>query len=146
MPSWKKVIVSGSAASLSSLQVTSVLEVSGTVAFPNLTTTNQLNVVTINTASGQLYYTASSAIGGTSGPTIKAGSGSVASFGGSPLTASVTFTTPFTNNNYSISIIGEDARTFTIQSKVSGSFAINTNSTDALTGPVYWTATAFTNS
>ncbi len=39
-------------------------EVSGTVAFPSLTTSPQLNVLTIDTASGQLYYTASSAIGG----------------------------------------------------------------------------------
>ena len=37
--------------------------VSGTVAFPNLTTSSQINVVVIDTASGQLFYTASSAIG-----------------------------------------------------------------------------------
>ena len=40
------------------------LHVSGTVAFPNLTNQSQVNVVVIDTASGQLFYTASSAIGG----------------------------------------------------------------------------------
>jgi hypothetical protein len=43
---------------------------SGAIYFPELTTTNQSNVVTINTATGQLYYTASSAFGGGSGVTI----------------------------------------------------------------------------
>ena len=43
--------------------------VSGTVAFPNLTTSSQVNVVVIDTASGQLYYTASNAIGGGGGGT-----------------------------------------------------------------------------
>ena len=39
------------------------LHVSGTVMFPNLTTTSSVsNVVMINTTTGQLYYTASSAI------------------------------------------------------------------------------------
>ena len=75
--------------------------------------------------------------------TLKASSASVASFGGSPLTSSVTFGSAYSNNNYSISIVGEDARIFTIQSKSSTGFTINTNSTIALTGPVYWTATPF---
>jgi hypothetical protein len=39
-------------------------QVSGSVAFTNLTTANQSNVVTIDTATGRLYYTASSAFGG----------------------------------------------------------------------------------
>ncbi len=40
------------------------LHVSGTVAFPNLTTSSQVNVVIIDTASGQLFYTASNTVGG----------------------------------------------------------------------------------
>ena len=43
------------------------LHVSGTVAFPNLTNTAQTNIVTINTSTGQLFYTASSNIGGGGG-------------------------------------------------------------------------------
>ena len=43
------------------------LHVSGTVMFPNLTATSSLsNVVMINTTTGQLYYTASSAIASSS--------------------------------------------------------------------------------
>jgi len=43
------------------------LHVSGTVMFPNLTTTSSVsNVVMINTTTGQLYYTASSAIASSS--------------------------------------------------------------------------------
>jgi hypothetical protein len=36
----------------------------GSILFPSITTANQVNVITIDTASGQLYYTASSAFGG----------------------------------------------------------------------------------
>jgi len=42
----------------------SSLNVTKSVYFPGLTTQPQLNVVIVDTASGQLYYTASSAIGG----------------------------------------------------------------------------------
>ena len=49
-------------------------EVSGSVAFNSLTTANQSNVVTIDTATGQLYYTASSAFGGTGSPIAVTGS------------------------------------------------------------------------
>lgn len=38
------------------------LEVSGTVAFTKLTTVNQASVLTMNASTGQLYYTASSAL------------------------------------------------------------------------------------
>ena len=44
------------------------LTVAGDVAFPNLTSTAQTNVLTYNSSTGQLFYTASSAIGGTSFP------------------------------------------------------------------------------
>ena len=74
---------------------------------------------------------------------LKAGSGSIASFGGSPLTASFTFTNPYANNNYAVTVTGEDARIWTIQSKTSTGFTINSNSTTALTGPVYWIANSF---
>jgi hypothetical protein len=120
--------------------------VSGTVGFTNLVTSSTAvtNVLMVS-SSGQLFITASSAVGTTTPAGVKAGSGSVASFGGSPLTSSITFTTAFGNNLYAVSVIGEDARSWTIQSKVSGSFVINSNSIVPLTGPIYWIATPFSN-
>jgi hypothetical protein len=81
--------------------------------------------------------------GGGGGSSAKAGSGSAASFGGTPRSSSITFGSAFSDNLYAVTVTGEDARTFTIQSKTSGSFIINSNSSVALTGPVYWIATAF---
>lgn len=95
--------------------------------------------------SASYAETASYALNG-GGSSVKAQSGSAVSFGGSPLTSSVTFTTPFSNNLYAITVTGEDARSWTIQSKASGSFVINSNSSVTLSGPVYWIATSFANS
>jgi hypothetical protein len=81
--------------------------------------------------------------GGGGGTSAKAGSGSAASFGGTPRTASITFGSAFSDNLYAVTVTGEDARSFTIQSKSSTGFTINSNSSVALTGPVYWIATAF---
>jgi hypothetical protein len=65
------------------------------------------------------------------------------SFSGIPLTASITFTTAFPNTNYSVVVTGEDARSWTIQSKTTSSFTINSNSTTALTGNTYWQAATY---
>lgn len=92
--------------------------------------------------SSSFATTASYVIGG-GGSTVKAGSGSVASFGGSPLTSSITFGSAFSNNSYAVTVTGEDARSWTIQSKTSAGFTINSNSSVGLTGPVYWMATPF---
>jgi len=74
---------------------------------------------------------------------LKAASGSVASFSGTPRISSVTFTSTFANNLYAVNVIGEDARMWTIESKTSAGFTINSNSSVALTGPVYWIATSY---
>jgi hypothetical protein len=74
---------------------------------------------------------------------LKALSGSALSFTGTPRSSSITFGSAFTNNLYAVAVIGEDARLWTIQSKTSAGFTINSNSSVALTGPVYWIATAF---
>jgi uncharacterized coiled-coil protein SlyX len=74
---------------------------------------------------------------------LKAASGSVASFSGTPKTSSVIFTSAFQNNLYAVNVIGEDARAWTIESKTSAGFTINSNSSVALTAPVYWIATAY---
>ena len=90
----------------------------------------------INSNSASFALTASYAIGI---PTIKSGIIAGTSFGGVPnKTASVTFVTPFIDNNYSAVINGESARTWTVENKVSGSFIINSNSTVAFTDNVFW--------
>jgi hypothetical protein len=125
--------------------VTGSLSTSGSVFFPSLVTSSTAvsNVVMFG-ANGQLFITASSAIGGGGGSTnTKAGSGSAASFGGTPRTASITFGSAFSDNLYTVAITGEDARSWTIQSKSTTGFTINSNSSVALTGPVYWVATTF---
>jgi hypothetical protein len=76
-------------------------------------------------------------------PTIKSFSASVASFSGNPYSASVTFGTAYPNNLYGVSITGEDSRAWSISGKTSTGFTINSNSSVALTGPVYWTAIPF---
>jgi len=73
----------------------------------------------------------------------KAGLLTNTSFGGTPYTASVTFSSAFNNINYSIAVTGEDARIFTVESKTASGFVVNTNSNTAVTGTTYWTCTAF---
>ena len=63
-------------------------------------------------------------------------------FSGNPKKADVTFTTPFTNNNYSISIIGGDSRSWSYESKSGSGFTINANANQNLTQPVLWIAIA----
>jgi hypothetical protein len=65
------------------------------------------------------------------------------SFTGNPKKATVTFSTAFPNTSYAITVTGEDARSWTIESKVAGSFVINANSNTALAGTTYWIATAY---
>jgi hypothetical protein len=77
------------------------------------------------------------------GGTIKAGSGSAALFVGTPRISPIIFGSAFSDNLYAVTVTGEDMRSWTIQSKSSTGFTINSNSSVALTGPVYWIATAF---
>ena len=63
-----------------------------------------------------------------------------AGFSGSPLTKAVVFSTAFADADYSVSIIGSDARSWTVDSQTAAGFTINTNSSTALTGDVSWTA------
>jgi hypothetical protein len=94
--------------------------------------------------SSSYALTASFALNGGGGAsTTKAGSGSVASFTGTPLISAITFGAAFADNNYSVTVTGEDARIFTIQSKSNTGFTINTNSNTVLSGPVYWIANPF---
>ena len=65
------------------------------------------------------------------------------SFAGNPKKATVTFSTAFPNTNYSIVVTGEEARSWTIESKLAGSFVINTNSNTVLSNNVYWQAISY---
>ena len=73
-------------------------------------------------------------------PKIKSGVVAFGSFAGNPKKATVTFVTAFADANYSVSLIGVNARTWSVESYVAGSFVINANSNPALTGNTYWTA------
>jgi len=94
------------------------------------------------TMSGSVNISGSLLVNGNSLPTIKSGDAS-ATFAGNPLTASVVFGTTFPDNSYAITVTGEDARSWTIQSKSATGFTINSNSSVALSGATYWIATPF---
>jgi hypothetical protein len=60
------------------------------------------------------------------------------SFSGTPLSYIVTFTAPY-SSNYTLSVIGEDVRTWSISNKTLNGFTIHSNSSEVLSGDVYWT-------
>lgn len=68
------------------------------------------------------------------------------SFGGDPWSASITLSPPFPSNNYSIVVTGEDARTWSISNRLSGSFTINSNSSTPITGSTFYQAVFITSS
>ena len=110
------------------------------------------NALTASYVSGSIFtstnrvLSSSYALTASYVPSIRAGSASIASFisaGGGDYIADVIFSTAFPNNNYAVTVTGEDARSWTIQSKQTTQFTINSNSTTVLTGPVYWIAMPF---
>jgi len=70
----------------------------------------------------------------------KSGRVTSGSFSGTPKTATVTFANPFPTNNYSVDLTGADVRAWSYESKLNGSFVINSNAGQALTGDVSWQA------
>lgn len=101
------------------------------------------NTATVNIV--RLNAVAAGAGGGSSFNGLKGKSGAVTntSFTGSPRKATVTFSSAFTDTSYGVVITGADLRSWTIESKTAGSFVINSNSSTALTGDTYWSATAY---
>lgn len=71
---------------------------------------------------------------------IKSGRLANTAFTGTPRTATVTLGTAFPNTNYTIQISGTDVRSWSWESKLAGSFVINSNANQALTGEVHWFA------
>ena len=77
-----------------------------------------------------------------SGLTVKAGTVAGASFTGSPqsLTYDVVFDSPFPDNTYSPTVIGEDNRSWSVENKTASGFTIDSNSRRPLVGEIYWVA------
>lgn len=72
----------------------------------------------------------------------KAGMVSGSTFAGNPKKATVTFSTNFPNNNYSISVVGMVSRSWSIESKTLSGFTINSNANAAFSSDeVYWQTT-----
>jgi len=118
------------------------------VAFQNNTPTTQFSLAATNravvtltdnsTAAGVWIWTIES---NASDLKTKAGQVSAGTFAGSPKTATVTFTTAFPDANYSVTVLGQgDGRSWRSQSKVAGSFVINTQANTALSAAVDWIA------
>ena len=70
----------------------------------------------------------------------KAGIVASGSFSGTPKKAAVAFSASFADNNYAVTVTGEDSRSWTIESKSASGFTINANTGTALTGNTFWTA------
>jgi len=81
--------------------------------------------------------------GGAAGLKTKSGGVANTTFTGNPKKATVTFSAAFTDTNYGVTITGEDARSWTIESKIAGSFVINSNANTSLSGTTYWHAIAY---
>ncbi len=97
-----------------------------------------------NATSASYALTASYVLsGGGSGLKTKAGSAENSSFAGTPLVSIITFNSSFDNNDYAITVTGEDARSWTIETKSASGFTLNSNSSVALAGTTYWIATAY---
>jgi hypothetical protein len=96
------------------------------------TLTNTLYGITSSLALTASYFAET--------PPYKAGKITSTSFGGSPQTSSITFTTPFADDNYSVIINSGNARAWTVESLVSTGFVINSNSNQPIIENVYWTA------
>jgi hypothetical protein len=77
----------------------------------------------------------------TSSTTSKSGIVSNTTWTGSPLNYQVTFTSVFPSTNYSVTVTGGDARVWTIESRGTTGFIINSNSNTGLLYPTYWIAT-----
>jgi len=118
------------------------LHVSGTVAFPNLTDSNTATNVVLIDSSGQLFYTASSAIGGGSGtPTSPGGLNTQIQFNsGSTFSGSGNFTFDYVTNAIQLtgsslitgSLIVTGSTSVLGTSSINGIVLIGTSSAQAL--------------
>ena len=70
----------------------------------------------------------------------KAGVVTSGTFAGNPKKATITFGTAMPSATYSIVITGQDARSWTYETRTTGGFVINANANQALTADVSWKA------
>jgi hypothetical protein len=111
------------------------------------------NALTASYVSGSIFtstnraLSASNALTASYVPSIRASSASAADFSiiGGDYGTVIALNPTFPNNNYAVTVTGEDARGWTIESKSNTQFTIQSNSAIALTGPVYWIAIPFNN-
>ena len=97
-------------------------------------------LVADSTVSSSHALVADTALSYMEQPRFKSGLVAGASFEGSPMTASVTFSTPFDDTDYSVVLSGGNARSFTVEDVTAAGFVISTNSNQAVDEPVYWLA------
>jgi len=107
---------------------------------------NSTAYTVILSSSGQLYVTGAYGGGGSSTNFVKAGAIAPSAFTGTPSSSAITFVTPMATANYGVSVIGGDARSWTIDSKTVNGFTINSNSTVTLTTSASWIAAPANNS
>lgn len=77
--------------------------------------------------------------GTTNNVKVKSGTIPGGSFTGNPKIYDVVFGSSFTGD-YSISVIGEDVRVWSYESKTLSGFRINSNADQPLVGSIYWQA------
>lgn len=93
--------------------------------------------------SGSFNGTASCALSASYVPSqadfhVEKGIISGSQFSGAPLFFNIIFSNNFSDTIYNVSVIGEDARVWSISDRTTSSFSINTNSSQPLTGIVMW--------
>jgi hypothetical protein len=111
------------------------------------------NALTASYVTGSIFtstnpaLTASFATTASYVPSIRASSASATGFSliGGDYGIVITLSPQFPNDNYAITVTGEDPRSWTVESKTNTQFTIQSNSSVALTGPVYWIAIPFNN-
>jgi hypothetical protein len=110
-------------------------------------TTGSIFTTTNPALSASYALTASFATTASYVPSIRASSASAAGFSliGGDYGIVITLSPQFPNDNYAITVTGEDPRSWTVESKTNTQFTIQSNSSVALTGPVYWIAIPFNN-
>lgn len=74
------------------------------------------------------------------GSTSRRNTVAAASFSGNPKKATVSFATPYADDQYAIAITGADPRIWSYESKTAAGFVINSNSNTAPTGEVSYIA------
>lgn len=113
------------------------------ILFSGVTTGGALSATSISAATA--IYSAGTnlySIFQTQAGTLKQKNGSVTgtTFAGNPKKATVTFTNPFSDNNYAVTVTGEISRSWSIESKTASGFTINANANAAFTSNVFWMA------